>query len=55
MFSPNEIAEWIDGDQTAMCPKCGIDAVIGSYTGYPINGDFLGKMQEHWFYSGSKV
>lgn len=28
IFTPNSIAHWIDGDKTALCPKCNIDAVI---------------------------
>ncbi len=50
-FSTDEIIEWIDDGDTALCPKCGIDAVIGSGSGYPISPEFLGDMQKHWFYS----
>jgi hypothetical protein len=31
-FSPDTISEWCDGDndhQTAICPQCGVDAVVG--------------------------
>ncbi|MDD5195178.1 MAG: cytoplasmic protein [Candidatus Omnitrophica bacterium] len=54
IFNPSEIKEWVDADknnlgQTALCPKCGIDSVIGSSSGYPIAKEFLGKMQKHWF------
>ncbi|WP_353464084.1 hypothetical protein [Sphingomonas faeni] len=35
---------------TALCPECGIDAVIGSATGYPVNDlVFLKAMNEEWF------
>jgi hypothetical protein len=27
-ISPNEIKEWIDDDETALCPKCGIDSLV---------------------------
>ena len=37
-------AEWIK-----ICPKCGIDSVIGSASGYPIEHSFLMKMREFWF------
>jgi len=33
---PNEIQDWTDDGDTALCPKCGIDSVIGSVSGYPI-------------------
>ena len=53
-FYPEEITTWWDDDvqgvgQTAVCPKCGIDSVIGSGSGFPIDQEFLGKMKEYWF------
>ena len=27
-FMVEEIKEWIDGAQTALCPHCGVDAVL---------------------------
>ena len=52
-FKPTEIDEWIDEKdgigQTAMCPKCGIDSVIGSRSGIAITKEFLDKMHQHWF------
>jgi hypothetical protein len=50
IFSPSEIAQWLkEGTGTALCPKCGIDAVIGSSSGFPITLDFLSQMNRHWF------
>jgi len=53
IFSPKEVKEWVDEEegvsQTALCPRCGIDAIIGSKSGYPITADFLGIMKIHWF------
>jgi hypothetical protein len=45
LFRDNVLVR-LDGkrDPTAMCPKCGIDSVIGSRSGYPITGDFLKRM-----------
>ncbi len=53
-FEPNEIGEWVDAidddvGQTALCPHCGVDAVIGSRSGFPITQDFLAQMRAHWF------
>ncbi len=48
-FEPSEIVDWIDDQQTALCPKCGIDSVIGSASGFPISKDFLHEMCEYWF------
>lgn len=49
VFSPSDIVTWIDGDDTALCPTCGIDSVIGSASGLPITPEFLSKMRAHWF------
>ena len=35
--------------QSALCPRCGIDSVIGADSGYPITVEFLTRMKEHWF------
>lgn len=31
-FAPQEIKEWVDDAQTALCPRCGIDAVLAGVT-----------------------
>lgn len=49
VFPPAEITWWIDGEQTAMCPHCLIDAVIGSASGYQLTAEFLTRMKSHWF------
>ncbi|MCJ7746259.1 MAG: cytoplasmic protein [Desulfobacterales bacterium] len=53
IFLPKEVKEWTDeGEdvgQTALCPRCGIDAIIGSKSGYPITAEFLETMKTHWF------
>ena len=48
-FAPTEIADWCDGGQTALCPRCGIDSVVGSESGFPITGEFLSAMKTRWF------
>lgn len=35
--------------QTALCPRCGVEAVLGDQSGFPINTGFLGRMSEAWF------
>ncbi|MDD5065792.1 MAG: cytoplasmic protein [bacterium] len=49
IFTPNQITEWIDNDQTALCPYCGVDSIIGEYSGYPITKLFLKSMMNYWF------
>jgi hypothetical protein len=36
-------------EQSAMCPECGINSVIGSRSGYPITPEFLERMERRWF------
>lgn len=53
-FAPAEIKEWVDEDaqeqgQTALCPKCGIDSVIGSASGVPLDDAFFQKMRDFFF------
>lgn len=49
-FAPSEIEEWCDeGDATAICPRCDIDAVIGDASGLPVDAEFLAAMHERWF------
>ena len=49
-FSPTDIEELTDEEQTAFCPKCGIDSVIGDLSGYPVEDPiFLQEMRMHWF------
>ncbi len=38
--------------QTALCPKCGIDSVIGDACGYALTFQFVKDMQDHWFDKG---
>lgn len=56
MFPPSDIVEWIDEDergigQTAMCPRCGIDSVIGDASGHEIAREWLSTMKYYWFSS----
>ncbi|MEH6306221.1 hypothetical protein RYH73_11245 [Olivibacter sp. CPCC 100613] len=50
VYQPSEIFEWINdiNGETAICPKCGIDAVLSSE--YPIEDNrFLEEMNRYWF------
>jgi hypothetical protein len=61
IFPPDEIVAWTGLDmnnfsdpaavdqQTAMCPRCGTEAVLGDKAGFPINPGFLARMNDAWF------
>ena len=53
-FKPSSINEWVDpasddmqAGTTALCPRCGIDAVIALKAG--MDADFLRRMKAYWF------
>jgi hypothetical protein len=52
-FKPSQLEEdhWTDDGTTALCPLCGMDAVIGSAAGWDITVEFLEEMQEYAFRS----
>jgi len=60
-FVPQEIVAWaglsfdqpddpeaID-QQTALCPRCGDESVLGNGSGFPVDPAFLERMNEAWF------
>ena len=48
-FSPSSIIAWTDGGLTALCPHCGINAVLGSACGYALTPAFLRQMHDFLF------
>ena len=53
-FAPDEIEYWIDDDendigQTARCPNCSIDSVIGDSTGYNLSKELLAELHYYAF------
>jgi hypothetical protein len=58
LFAPVEIADWIDGPQvqtgettdgvTALCPRCGIDAVLPAGP-IALTAELLAEMNAHYF------
>jgi hypothetical protein len=49
LFLPIVIDYWVDNQKTAICPLCGIDAVIGDASPYEINSDTLKMLNSYWF------
>lgn len=50
IFDANAVAGWKDAVQdTAECPYCRVDSVIGDASGFEITEALLEKMQEYWF------
>ena len=51
IFSPDEIKEWVDPkNNTALCPYCEIDSVLGDDAkDFELNEEFLKMMHDYWF------
>lgn len=56
LFAPEEVTNWCDndgkGDRTALCPKCGIDSVIGDDCGMYVTPSLLHVMNLMFFGGG---
>ena len=48
-FPFGDIRRWTDNNMTALCPSCGIDAVLGDASGFPVDDAFLRMMHRYWF------
>ncbi len=63
IFRPAEIIAWSGGGwdafgsaapagasdgETALCPRCGSESVLGDKSGFPITPQFLTRMNEAW-------
>jgi hypothetical protein len=55
-YPATSIRDWADPeDDTALCPRCGIDSVLGDTTGLPVaDRGFLSEMKEIWFVGKSQ-
>ena len=51
LFAPRAIGQWVKDklEDTAFCPECDIDAVIGDASGYPLTPEFLEAMKVRWY------
>ena len=51
IFKSSEVKDWVkdENGDTAKCPYCLIDSVIGDASGYLITEEFLNKMNEKCF------
>lgn len=50
VYPATEVSEWIAEGTCAICPRCGIDAVLGDASGLPVKDEvFLTEMHRHWF------
>lgn len=48
-FDFENIKEWVDNNDTAICPFCSVDAVIPVYEKKDKEIMFLSKVHKYWF------
>ena len=48
-FKSKKIKEWIDKGDTAICPFCSVDAVIGDFSFFSFKKKFIKQMHNYWF------
>lgn len=49
IYNASEVTEWTDNGNTALCPHCGIDCVLGDASGIALTSEFLNAMYRRWF------
>jgi hypothetical protein len=54
-FQPSEIMDWIGNGQTALCPVCGTDSVIGDASGFPVSSNVMEEMNRRWFQTSRRI
>ena len=47
-FLSSEVVDYTDEGETALCPYCGVDAVIGDASGFQLSEEFLRSMHKRW-------
>jgi len=48
-FSTQDILEYIKAGDTALCPECGVDAVLADNLGFDLSPEGLFKLNKYWF------
>jgi NAD-dependent SIR2 family protein deacetylase len=49
IFPPGDVKEWTDQGETALCPRCWVDAVLADSQQVRIEPDVLRKAHLYWF------
>jgi hypothetical protein len=49
IYPSSEVTEILKGENTALCPKCGVDSVLPSNSPYELTIDTLKELNKFWF------
>lgn len=50
IFPSSEVLEFLEAPERAICPRCGVDAVLLDDPGYPVNSKMLAAARRHHFW-----
>jgi hypothetical protein len=48
-FKSEDVKEWTDSGETAICPHCQVDAVLSETSGFAITEPSLKAIRQFWF------
>jgi len=54
IFRTKEIKEFTDSGETAICPRCGVDAVLGSASRITLDVETMNEAHDFWFVEKNK-
>ena len=51
VFDAQDVEDWVEGEQgqSAVCPLCDVEAVIGDAAGFPLTEEFLTALRDEQF------
>jgi Zn finger protein HypA/HybF involved in hydrogenase expression len=49
IFDAKEISCYTDNDKTVICPKCGVDSVVGDACGFKLTEQILKTAKQFWY------
>lgn len=48
LYLSSEVEDYTDKGETALCPYCAVDSVIGDASGFQLSEGFLQSMHKRW-------
>lgn len=49
LFPATEVVDYVDAGLTALCPECGIDAIVGDASGVELTAELLAELNKRYF------
>ena len=49
IFDSKDVKEYTDRNETALCPHCNVDCLVGNQCGFVLEESILIKARQYWF------